>query len=100
RRLLCSTLFPYTTLFRSYCFSCYLLNSYCIDHQAKERIQLKKMIIFAVVLEVIFIALFAVVNYQNNKKVEGNPYGKSKLDPATIDRKSTRLNSSHVKISY
>lgn len=42
------------------------------------------MIIFAVVLVVIFVALFAVVNYQNNKKVEGNPYGKSDLDPATI----------------
>ena len=54
------------------------------------------MIIFAVVLEVIFIALFAVVNYQNNKKVEGNPYGKSKLDPATIAQLDDELYQNQI----
>lgn len=54
------------------------------------------MIIFAVVLVVIFVALFAVVNYQNNKKVEGNPYGKSELDPGTISQLNDELYQNQI----
>src|SRR6266511_1516194 len=55
-----STLFPYTTLFRSY-----MLQSY---HQNAEQLEIT--------------------------------FNKTKFDALPEDRKSTRLNSSHVKISY
>ncbi|MFC4403191.1 thioredoxin family protein [Gracilibacillus xinjiangensis] len=47
---------------------------------------MKKMIIFVLVLVAIFGALWFVVNYQNQKASEGNPYNKSKLDQGTIDQ--------------
>ncbi|WP_138419763.1 thioredoxin family protein [Aquibacillus sediminis] len=47
---------------------------------------MKKMIIFAVILIVLFGALGFVVNYQNQQQSEGNPYGKDSLHSATIDQ--------------
>jgi len=44
---------------------------------------MKKLIIFATVIVVLFGGLAFLTNYQNNQKAEGNPYGKAKLDPAT-----------------
>ncbi|WP_077623118.1 thioredoxin family protein [Sediminibacillus massiliensis] len=46
----------------------------------------KKMFIFLGVLVVLFAALIFIVNYQNNQKTEGNPYGKDNLNQATIDQ--------------
>src|SRR3989442_3475250 len=62
-----STLFPYTTLFRSH--------YHCSPAQLTEE-QLRQYFLYLA----------------NEKKVS--------RPTATIDRKSTRLNSSHVRISY
>src|SRR5690625_6621407 len=60
-----STLFPYTTLFRSELQACLEMNFY--------------------------ISLAGPVTFKNAKEVK---------EVAKVDRKSTRLNSSHVAISY
>src|SRR5205807_10275531 len=68
-----STLFPYTTLFRS---------------QVAYREKLTKA---------------ATVDYQHKKQTGGTgQYAKVKIvaEPLPPDRKSTRLNSSHLVISY
>jgi thiol-disulfide isomerase/thioredoxin len=46
---------------------------------------LKKVLIFLGIIIVIFIALAFLTNMQNKEKVEGNPYGKDTLEPATVD---------------
>ena len=46
----------------------------------------KNMIIFLIILVLLFAALAFVVNYQNKKQSEGNPYGKSNLHPATLEQ--------------
>ncbi|TMW71549.1 thioredoxin family protein [Alteribacter natronophilus] len=46
---------------------------------------MKKIIIFGVVLLVIFAALAFVTTQQNQQQSEGNPYGKDRLHPETID---------------
>src|SRR3712207_8487471 len=73
-----STLFPYTTLFRSYMFSCVLiamlsfyLSAYVIPHGTVIRQNFESL-------------------YKNSRK----------RTSADKDRKSTRLNSSHANISY
>ena len=45
---------------------------------------MKKLVIFISIIVVIFGALAFLTTYQNKQKAEGNPYGKSNLDPATI----------------
>jgi thioredoxin 1 len=47
---------------------------------------MKKLLIFAGIFIVIFGGLAFVTNYQQNEKAEGNPYGKDKLNPATVDQ--------------
>ncbi|MFC4388678.1 thioredoxin family protein [Gracilibacillus marinus] len=57
---------------------------------------MKKMLIFVIVLLVIFGALFFVVNYQNEKASEGNPYNKKTLDQATIDQLDNPLYQNQI----
>ncbi|MEH7381491.1 thioredoxin family protein [Bacillus sp. JJ1533] len=45
---------------------------------------MKKIIIFTAIIVVLFGALAYVSTTQNKQKAEGNPYGKDKLDPATL----------------
>ncbi|MEH7222748.1 thioredoxin family protein [Bacillus sp. JJ1566] len=45
---------------------------------------MKKIIIFTVVIVALFGALAYVTTSQNKQKAEGNPFGKEKLEPATI----------------
>lgn len=45
---------------------------------------MKKLIIFIVFIVALFGALAFMTTYQNKQATEGNPYGKSKLDPATV----------------
>ncbi|MGO4888534.1 thioredoxin family protein [Anaerobacillus sp. MEB173] len=45
---------------------------------------MKKIIIFSLVIVVFFAALAVVTNNKNSQQVEGNPYGKEKLNPATV----------------
>src|SRR3989442_7242566 len=77
-----STLFPYTTLFRS---------------RRKMRLRLKiRELAEAQGLDRAKLARRADVTYQTVHNVWNNPYA----DVSIADRKSTRLNSSHVRISY
>ncbi len=46
---------------------------------------MKKIILFSTVIIVIFAAIAIITNKQNDSKTEGNPYGKDKLEQATID---------------
>lgn len=45
---------------------------------------MKKLIIFAAIIVVLFGALAFVTSYQNKEEAEGNPYNKEKLHPETI----------------
>src|SRR5690554_7269662 len=72
-----STLFPYTTLFRS--------RKYIFRKDQKVLISVFRLKIFAV-------ATFTIMNKLKTITAE--------LSLFIIDRKSTRLNSSHVRISY
>src|SRR3712207_9584879 len=79
-----STLFPYTTLFRSFLpFPTALLGEYG-DQQLV-------VAIYATSVAITRLMLSAAWWYA---------YDKPHLMPHTIDRKSTRLNSSHANISY
>src|SRR5690606_40881360 len=95
-----STLFPYTTLFRSdditmndieRCLSsCVFCNSNYDIHNNRSFIQAGSSILFGAAIRL--------------GKIVKTDYPKLNEDYITseiiIDRKSTRLNSSHVKISY
>src|SRR5690606_40153728 len=87
----CSTLFPYTTLFRSPVFGKLFAKSYkeysWLQESAKTFPGMKQLA-----------KLFTEVGFE---KVKYKPYtGGAAALHLGIDRKSTRLNSSHVKISY
>src|SRR5690554_7597529 len=75
-----STLFPYTTLFRSLNFVYFQLNSKQISDNLRGAIKLKY---FQIYLNQI-----------------AHLYPSQIVCPLYRDRKSTRLNSSHVRISY
>src|SRR2546426_3440291 len=81
-----STLFPYTTLFRSQLLDDRARPSVCDDDGQR--------ILF----------LRAHVNEMNinavDSRCELRQRGESRLALAPVDRKSTRLNSSHLVISY
>ncbi|TDL35435.1 thioredoxin [Jeotgalibacillus sp. S-D1] len=46
---------------------------------------MKKILIFAAVIVVIFGAIAIITNMQNESKTEGNPYGKEDLHPSTVE---------------
>jgi thiol-disulfide isomerase/thioredoxin len=46
---------------------------------------MKKVLIFGGIVVFLFVALIVVSNAQQTKKAEGNPFGKSQLDPATLE---------------
>ncbi|EMT44932.1 MULTISPECIES: co-chaperone YbbN [Anoxybacillus] len=46
---------------------------------------MKKLLIFGGVIIALFIALAWITSYTQKQKVEGNPFGKEELHPATID---------------
>src|SRR5437762_10507748 len=85
RRLPRSTLFPYTTLFRSVCAQV---------HQVDQR-------------DALVIPVFGGAHGAFGVEVDGNAGGSDHFaggveerDGSQLDRKSTRLNSSHRCISY
>src|SRR2546429_1661514 len=84
-----STLFPYTTLFRSGC-----LSRLGLSPTTKGDAVLKKL---GYSTEQIDAASLAVCGRQT---VEAAPFLKAEHYAAFEDRKSTRLNSSHGYISY
>src|SRR5690349_24207505 len=83
RRPLRSTLFPYTTLFRS--FSSFLTDWW---------------VVFAAIFVVGLIVVIGGLRTQRGKDIRDRLALKVPVLGDLIDRKSTRLNSSHVEISY
>src|SRR5438876_3322418 len=80
RRPPLSTLFPYTTLFRSVCFEpecCDVGRGFCVPDSRDDRVE-----------SVVDVEVDPVCPDRGNRLY------------AIIDRKSTRLNSSHPSISY
>src|SRR5437660_3088320 len=73
-----STLFPYTTLFRSLLFTAVLPAEYGID----------------------LLKTGKLLRLNGISQSDSNAGGRATPANAGIDRKSTRLNSSHVAISY
>src|SRR5690606_41840436 len=86
-----STLFPYTTLFRSKLQASY---AYLKTHNNVTDTELTYKPNHKAML---------ALDYQINDKLQLIPrlnYESKQLISTSTDRKSTRLNSSHVKISY
>src|SRR5690349_23467259 len=87
-----STLFPYTTLFRSYL----IVSDIAAAHD--------ELVALGVKVSEVFHAKTPGAQFQSDDKsgrVSGpDPARRSYFSFATLDRKSTRLNSSHVEISY
>src|SRR3712207_8266728 len=86
-----STLFPYTTLFRSVAASTLVAPQ---PGQARDRAQLPE----ARSLPTGDGQRSAIAGFGLGRTVESEPQQRLALVP--IDRKSTRLNSSHANISY
>src|SRR5207249_9905182 len=93
-----STLFPYTTLFRS--TGVYLL----VDTSGSYNRQLNKaeQIVLYALSRLQPLDSIAVARIDAGSFSEKNIIAKASFDdrPSSTDRKSTRLNSSHVSISY
>src|SRR5690606_40441814 len=87
-RLLISPLFPYTTLFRSSVSMPNMLNSVHLDANGYK---------IGSETQHLFAAAGYVFSISDNFKLKPHTMFKMAFD---ADRKSTRLNSSHVKISY
>src|SRR5207249_11142733 len=94
RQPLRSTLFPYTTLFRSISEDVLSSGSYC--HEKFPAIEGKSLASNDPVLK--SAQSGDVIDYYG--PCDEDLTGKSQLREQTLDRKSTRLNSSHVSISY
>jgi thiol-disulfide isomerase/thioredoxin len=47
---------------------------------------MKKIVIFSAIIIALFAAIAIITNVQKTDKSEGNPYGKDKLKPATVDQ--------------
>src|SRR5688572_31702824 len=96
RRPPTSTLFPYTTLFRSAIFACIAVGSqlYRYRHVSTpaER-QQTKWVVFGVLAAGLGVLAFEA-------PISGSPFGQFAENHPFGDRKSTRLNSSHSQISY
>src|SRR5436309_5137627 len=86
-----STLFPYTTLFRS-----------AVDVERLRILRVEQRDLLVPVERLVEVALFRV---ERRDRLDGLEIGRMRLQVTAevvdrLDRKSTRLNSSHVKISY
>src|SRR5690606_41881112 len=92
------TLFPYTTLFRSF--------SYNFFHRSEQNVASKVEIVSTNLLEANPISNgfsgndFIDERSNYNQYYVFNAFAEYTWDQFEKDRKSTRLNSSHVKISY
>src|SRR5204862_4710296 len=85
-----STLFPYTTLFRSL--------GVLVELDEPEP-EVPSPVPFEVV-DQRPVEVAAEIDAAENRVVHGARRGRDHPGPDAVDRKSTRLNSSHVEISY
>src|SRR5690606_41385244 len=87
------TLFPYTTLFRSQ-----------LAHQRKRHARFKHLVLALALVGLVGGDALAleqrVAVLQVEQRARGDRDGQWIRERSDGDRKSTRLNSSHVKISY
>src|SRR5205814_8741567 len=94
-----STLFPYTTLFRSLC-----LSELVVNHHGRDGLDAEQMTGQRAALpldeEVVTGAVRSEPNGDGGEDAELTDRALQVAMPITIDRKSTRLNSSHLGISY
>src|SRR5690606_41645941 len=81
-----STPFPYTTLFRSNKIAEFLEKRQAIIGKVRSAMMYPVVVVFLASAIVAFILVFIVPKFKDIYQ--------------QLDRKSTRLNSSHVKISY
>src|SRR5690606_40527747 len=92
-----SPVFPYTTLFRSsVTVLFYLLTPFFTPSLPSNRLQI--LYFYLAIVGALVIWRLVYVNFINSPRF----YKKVLIvgETSNIDRKSTRLNSSHVKISY
>src|SRR5699024_12436487 len=85
-----STLSPYTTLFRSY----------KQRHILKENFWTIIITVVAAMVTAVVSVLIVAVIFNMDEEILRSVLSKSETTAIAIDRKSTRLNSSHVSISY
>src|SRR5699024_12629757 len=95
-----STLFPYTTLFRSRIF--YILNDAINGYTPERRERSHFRGVFSCYAFRLFRPVIFAVKSSKRVYITGTKSKVNILDAVKpkIDRKSTRLNSSHVSISY
>src|SRR5256885_12470348 len=86
-----STLFPYTTLFRSH---------HQHDRAAGQQRRLAAGDLRASGLLISDVRVDALLLEQRRRKLDGGEIAAEHFAEAGVDRKSTRLNSSHLVISY
>src|SRR5206468_13097968 len=92
--ILCTIPFPYTTLFRSVQIAWRLMNSAHFAPYIKEFFNMTPDVIASESATADFV--------RDNCGTIYHPVGTAKMGPDSdkVDRKSTRLNSSHDQISY
>src|SRR5690606_40751129 len=74
-----------------------LIASFCFSHLInRNKIRNKKNVMF----EYFFIKFSIITKHLLYNKILKSLFNKNQRDLTALDRKSTRLNSSHVKISY
>src|SRR5690606_41227622 len=95
RRPLTSTFFPYTTLFRSIVNLCWPKKYQNLHHQKMK----KKLLIIGAGNVGGFLS-YNIKEFSPEYEIVGFIDDDKRKIGNKIDRKSTRLNSSHVKISY
>src|SRR3712207_8894766 len=81
-----STLFPYTTLFRS-------MNTI-------QSIPVIDLVLCAVTYVILTYVMVLLIRKRRNNRGNNDDDGGGGIDFDKLDRKSTRLNSSHANISY
>src|SRR5690606_41482417 len=93
----CSVLFPYTTLFRSGHIMLYVSLFVVIVLNATMGLNGWQLWLLGTIVMGLYFTLMPALVYPGTKAITG---GEKFSVGHTGDRKSTRLNSSHVKISY
>src|SRR3712207_9584648 len=93
-----STLFPYTTLFRSFPLAGFFSKDEIVDACFHFSPFMGYFMTLVSGMTAFYMFRLYYVIFWGNSYYEADPENRRK--PAEVDRKSTRLNSSHANISY